>query len=340
MRNAVLISLALVALASASTLRNQIEEAMDMWEEYKNKFGKEYEESEENTYMEAFVKNVIHIDRHNKDYKAGKKSFEMGLNDISDLSRAEYKRLNGFKPRLMGDRLGATKRNSTKWMSPMNVQVPDEVDWRDEGYVTPVKNQGMCGSCWSFSATGALEGQHKRQSGKLISLSEQNLVDCSSKYGNHGCEGGLMDFAFEYIKQNHGIDTEDSYPYTGRNGRCHFNKGTIGADDIGYVDLPENDEEALKLAVATQGPISVAIDAGHRSFQLYKKGVYYEAECSPEELDHGVLLVGYGTDPVGGDYWLVKNSWGTSWGENGFIRMARNKKNHCGIASKASYPLV
>jgi cathepsin L len=339
MRHLSVVCLALVAIASASTLRSQIEEAMDLWDDYKTQFGKEYEENEENGFMEAFVKNVIHIDRHNKEYRAGRRTFEMGLNDISDLSRADYKRLNGFKLRLMGDRLGS-KQNRTSWMVPMNVQVPDEVDWREEGFVTPVKNQGMCGSCWSFSATGALEGQHKRKTGTLVSLSEQNLVDCSTKFGNHGCEGGLMDFAFEYIKQNHGVDTEDSYPYLGKNGRCHFSKSTIGADDTGYVDLPENDEEALKLAVATQGPISVAIDAGHRSFQLYKKGVYYEEQCSPEELDHGVLLVGYGTDPVGGDYWLVKNSWGTSWGENGYIRMARNKKNHCGIASKASYPVV
>ncbi|KIH42437.1 papain family cysteine protease, partial [Ancylostoma duodenale] len=123
-----------------------------------------------------------------------------------------------------------------------------------------------------------------------VSLSEQNLVDCSTKYGNHGCNGGLMDLAFEYIKDNHGIDTEESYPYVGRDMKCHFKKKDIGAVDNGYVDLPEGDEEALKIAVATQGPISIAIDAGHRTFQLYKKGVYYDEECSSEELDHGVLL--------------------------------------------------
>lgn len=267
-----------------------------------------------------------------------KKTFEMGVSEIADLPFSQYRKLNGYRHRRMYGDAGLS--NGTKWMAPMNTKAPESVDWREHGLVTEVKNQGMCGSCWAFSSTGALEGQHARQTGKLVSLSEQNLVDCSTKYGNHGCNGGLMDQAFEYIRDNHGVDTEDSYPYKGRDMKCHFDKKSIGADDKGFFDIAEGDEEALKLAVATQGPISVAIDAGHRSFQLYKKGVYYEEECSSEDLDHGVLLIGYGTDPEHGDYWLVKNSWGPGWGEKGYIRMARNKDNHCGIATKASYPLV
>lgn len=149
-----------------------------------------------------------------------------------------------------------------------------------------------------------------------------------------------MDNAFKYIKANGGIDTEMSYPYDGLDDSCHFEKNGIGATDKGFVDIPEGNEKKMAEAVATMGPVSVAIDASNPSFQMYSQGVYFEPLCSPDKLDHGVLVVGYGTDPSGIDYWLVKNSWGSSWGEKGYIKMARNKDNHCGIASASSYPLV
>ncbi|XP_035217918.1 cathepsin L-like [Stegodyphus dumicola] len=149
-----------------------------------------------------------------------------------------------------------------------------------------------------------------------------------------------MDQAFEYIEYNHGIDTEEAYPYRAKQGRCHYKKSNRGATDTGYVDVPSGDETKLMEAVATVGPISVAIDASHESFQFYSHGVYNEVECDSQNLDHGVLVVGYGTTEDGEDYWLVKNSWGTVWGDQGYIKMSRNKNNQCGIASQASYPLV
>jgi len=229
---------------------------------------------------------------------------------------------------------------------PEHLVAPGKVDWREEGAVTPVKNQGQCGSCWAFSTTGSLEAAHFRLTEKLVSLSEQQLVDCSAKFHNDGCEGGLMDNAFEYIKSVGGLSTEESYPYHAKQGKCHFNKANIGATCTGYVDVKSGDEDSLRDAVASVGPISVAIDATEDKFMLYKDGIFVDTGCNngEDDLDHGVLIVGYGTnkthDGTNKDYWVVKNSWGPEWGEKGYIRMARNLENMCGIATKASYPLV
>lgn len=150
-----------------------------------------------------------------------------------------------------------------------------------------------------------------------------------------------MDYAFQYIKSNHGIDTEKSYPYEGKVGKCRYTSKNTGATDSGFVDIPSGNEEKLKQAVATIGPVSVAIDASHPTFQFYSEGVYDEPDCNSTELDHGVLVVGYGVDDeTNEEYWLVKNSWGRAWGQGGYIKMSRNKENQCGIATAASYPLV
>jgi len=262
------------------------------------------------------------------------------MNKYGDLTNEEFRtHANGFKRSLM-DRSDSAPRGST-FLIPHNLQVPTDVDWRTKGYVTHVKDQGHCGSCWAFSAVGALEGQHFRKSGKMVELSEQNLVDCSTAYGNEGCNGGLMDNAFNYVKANKGIDTETSYPYEAKDDRCRFKQQDVGAEDTGFTDVTPGDENALTAALASVGPISVAIDASHESFQFYSKGVYYEPQCSSSALDHGVLAVGYGVDPAKNEkFYIVKNSWGPGWGEKGFIRMARDRENHCGIASAASYPLV
>jgi len=252
---------------------------------------------------------------------------------------------------MLGTRYNRTNRASASSATftrlPEHIKAPDSVDWRKEGAVTPVKNQGQCGSCWAFSTTGSLEGAHFRLTNKLVSLSEQQLVDCSAKFHNDGCNGGLMDNAFDYIKSIGGLDTEEEYPYHAKQAKCHFNKAHVAATCTGYVDVKSGDEDALRDAVATVGPVSIAIDATEDKFMLYKDGVFVDDGCSngDEDLDHGVLVVGYGNDATtmkgdSMDYWIVKNSWGPEWGEAGYIRMARNLKNMCGVATKASYPLV
>jgi cathepsin L len=319
---------------NSATIKDIIQ---DEWEAFKSMFGKKYSnETEEVFRMKIFLENKRKIARHNVRAANGFHSYHLAMNHFGDLLHHEFVRLmNGYKPHL---RLHTY--NASTFLTPHHIDLPKQVDWRKHGYVTDVKDQGQCGSCWAFSSTGALEGQHFRKTGKLISLSEQNLVDCSKKFGNNGCEGGLMDNAFSYIRHNHGLDTEKSYPYEAHNGRCRFHKTDVGATDTGFVDIEAGNEKKLMEAVGTVGPVSVAIDASHESFQFYSHGVYDEPECSSEELDHGVLVVGYGTDSSGNDYWIVKNSWSEKWGEKGYIRMARNKNNQCGIAAAASYPLV
>jgi len=303
--------------------------------DFKLEHEKNYEsEAEEMLRKEIFTEHLKTINMHNYLYSKGLKTYTMGVNKYTDLSHKEFvTMMNGWK------RTSNTSGGSTYLSPNVKLDLPDTVDWRDKGYVTPIKDQKNCGSCWAFSTTGSLEGQNFRKSGKLTSLSEQNLVDCSRSFGNEGCNGGLMDNAFKYIKSNNGIDTEDSYPYEGKDDKCRYKAEDKGATDTGFIDVTSGDEAKLQEAIATVGPVSVAIDAGNPSFQMYKKGIYNEPGCSSQNLDHGVLAVGYGT-LNGVDYWLVKNSWGTSWGDKGYIYMSRNKDNQCGIATAASYPTV
>ncbi|EEE64302.1 hypothetical protein OsJ_19139 [Oryza sativa Japonica Group] len=215
--------------------------------------------------------------------------------------------------------------------------VPDAVDWRQSGAVTKVKDQGSCGACWSFSATGAMEGINKIKTGSLISLSEQELIDCDRSY-NSGCGGGLMDYAYKFVVKNGGIDTEADYPYRETDGTCNKNKLKRRVVTIdGYKDVPANNEDMLLQAVAQQ-PVSVGICGSARAFQLYSKGIF-DGPC-PTSLDHAILIVGYGSEG-GKDYWIVKNSWGESWGMKGYMYMHRNTGNSngvCGINQMPSFP--
>lgn len=260
-------------------------------------------------------------------------SFVLGHNQFSDLTHDE------FRAHYLSTLLVVAEPRKADMHVASDVALPESMDWRNKGAVSGVKNQGQCGSCWAFSATGSLESQHFLKTGNMTLLSEQNLVDCSGPQGNKGCAGGWMNSAFTYIQANKGIDTEASYPYTAMDGSCKFSPDHVGATCTGFKNIASKNETDLLNAVATVGPVSVAIDASHGSFQFYKSGVYDPFFCSQTRLDHGVLAVGYGNEN-GKNYWLVKNSWGAQWGNAGYIMMVRNKNNHCGIATAASYPTV
>jgi len=301
------------------------------WEDFKSKYTKEYEVFEEETRRAIWEDNHDFIERHNAAYEAGIETYSVGENEHNDLTNMEFaSMLTGLQKMELSE--------TAEMFEPVDYSdVRSTVDWRTDGYVTPVKNQGRCGSCWAFSATGSLEGQHYKKTGHLVSLSEQQLVDCST--ANYGCQGGWVYKAFDYIKTHHGIASESAYPYKGVKGHCHFHTNDAVATLTGWVHVRGGSETDLQAAVSQKGPISVAIDASHRGFQMYKHGVYHDSNCSPRNLNHAVLVVGYGQE-TGGKYWLVKNSWGRSWGNQGYINMAKDRHNHCGIASQAYYPTV
>ncbi|XP_078323573.1 cathepsin L-like isoform X3 [Crassostrea virginica] len=300
------------------------------WEEFKQAYHKVYTPREEITRKSVWLENLNVIAKHNIEADMGHHSYRLGMNEYGDLTTEEATAmLNGVR--------SSDFVNGSTFIPPNNLKLPKTVDWRKEGYVTPIKNQGRCGSCWAFSDIAALEGQHCRKTGKLVALSEQNLVDCSKE--NLGCKGGLPTNAYTYISRNGGIDTEESYPYTGRKNKCKFQQSQVGATCKGFVQVTSG-ELNLQKAVASVGSISVAIDASRPSFLLYKEGVYDDDACSPlMSFIHGVVVVGYGKFQ-GKDYWLVKNSYGTSWGIEDYIMMSRNKDNQCGISSHALYPTV
>ncbi|XP_024426046.1 cathepsin S [Desmodus rotundus] len=304
------------------------------WDLWKKTYGKQYKEkNEEGVRRLIWEKNLKFVMLHNLEHSMGMHSYDLGMNHLGDMTSEEVTAL------MSSLRVPSQWQRNVTYKSNPNQKLPDSVDWRDKGCVTDVKYQGSCGSCWAFSAVGALEAQVKLKTGKLVSLSAQNLVDCSvGKYSNRGCNGGFMTEAFQYIIDNNGIESEASYPYKAMDGKCQYDSKYRAATCSRYTELPEDSEDALKEAVANKGPVSVAIDASHPSFFLYRSGVYYDPACTLH-VNHGVLVVGYG-NLNGKDYWLVKNSWGLHFGDQGYIRMARNSGNHCGIASYASYPEI
>ncbi|KAH1246135.1 hypothetical protein AAZX31_06G166800 [Glycine max] len=283
----------------------------------------------------VFKANMMHVHNTNK----MDKPYKLKLNKFADMTNHE------FRSTYAGSKVNHHRmfrdmpRGNGTFMYEKVGSVPASVDWRKKGAVTDVKDQGHCGSCWAFSTVVAVEGINQIKTNKLVSLSEQELVDCDTEE-NAGCNGGLMESAFQFIKQKGGITTESYYPYTAQDGTCDASKANDLAVSIdGHENVPGNDENALLKAVANQ-PVSVAIDAGGSDFQFYSEGVF-TGDCSTE-LNHGVAIVGYGATVDGTSYWIVRNSWGPEWGELGYIRMQRNiskKEGLCGIAMLASYPI-
>ena len=307
--------------------------AQPNFEEWSVHHGKVYEPTERDYRESVYNRNLATIVAHN----AGNHSWTMAVNKFADLTPEE------FKARYVGG-LNKPKKNSLRKAAygPFNVTAnPSSVDWTTKGAVTPVKNQEQCGSCWAFSTTGSVEGAWFLSKGNLVSLSEQQLVDCSTAEGNQGCNGGLMDDAFQYIIDNKGITTEAAYPYTATGpNTCEAKGKPVAATLSGFKDVAANSETALETAIVQQ-PVSVAVEADQSVFQFYSGGVM-DSTCGTQ-LDHGVLAVGYGTD-TGKEYYKVKNSWGADWGEKGYIRLGRgakfNPSGQCGIQMMASYPVV
>jgi C1A family cysteine protease len=305
--------------------------AFPLWAQ---QFNKTYSSASERDYRNSvYIDNVRKIRAHNK----GGFNWTMDVNQFADLTASEFaaKYIRG----------GYKGRNATARDVDYNLlgatALPASVDWTAKGAVTPVKDQGQCGSCWAFSTTGAVEGAWFLKNGTLVSVSEQQLVDCSTAQGNQGCDGGLMDYGFQYIVDNKGITGEVNYPYTATGPNTCVAKGKpVVARVTGFKDVPTGSETALMTAIVA-APVSVAVEADQNVFQFYSGGVM-TAACG-SQLDHGVLAVGYGT--LGGvDYYKVKNSWGSSWGDNGYILLGRGSafgsNGQCGIQMDPSYPVV
>lgn len=302
---------------------------------WKKTHNKQYDsKTQEIERFEIFVDNYIQIQIHNSEFEKGLHTHQVGLNHFADLTIKEFSNFVKTEP-------NQSKQNLPKIANLRSItfdETPDSIDWRNKNVVTNVKDQGQCGSCWAFSTIESVESAYAIANDDLLVLSEQELVDCSTKYGNNGCNGGLMDYGFKYIKDN-GISLESDYPYHATDGTCNQSVNKTAVKVTGFVDVPATEDD-LKIAVSKQ-PVSVGIAASSFAFQFYKTGVY-STSCDDSQVDHGVQIVGYGSED-GKDYWILRNSWNTVWGDQGYMKLARNTKTKNGciqVASSASYPII
>jgi len=320
---------------------------LEDWEAWKQQHGKSYPtnsqakaelgelQQDESFRMKVWMENRAAIEKHNEEFDQGVHTFQLGLNEFSDLSSHEFSMMNGYRPSSEEKKNEANVTLSVR--SLPHRSLPHSVDWRKKGAVTEVKYQGHCGSCWAFATIGAVEGANVIQAKrKLEELSVQQLVDCVSHH--YGCQGGTHEVAYDYII-DHGIATAKSYPYMMRDTQCQPPQYTWTSIK-GRHPIQEGNEDELMEAVALKGPVAVAIHVRGDSLRNYHSGVYSDSSCSNRrhDLNHEVLVVGYGREN-NQDYWLIKNSWGKTWGENGYVKLARGK-NMCGVATEAGYPVM
>ncbi|XP_009352795.2 zingipain-2-like [Pyrus x bretschneideri] len=335
----VTILVTLGTLASEATSRTLYQASIAAkHEQWMKKHGRVYQDSaEKERRFQIFKNNVEFVEKFNSEANM---TYSLHINRFSDMTYDEFLRdYTGYKQPT--ESTSSTAASFT-YENLSLADVPQSIDWRENGAVSPVKFQGSCGCCWAFSAVAAVEGITQIKTGKLISLSEQQLVDCDTD--NNGCQGGWMGNAFAYIQRNGGIASEENYPYQssdGSAGTCDMNKANEAAAQItSYAEVHPNSETDLLKAVSMQ-PVSVAINTSP-AFQYYKGGVFTGDDCGTE-LNHAVTIIGYGTAEDGTPYWLIKNSWSDTWGENGYMKILRNADapgGVCGLAIKPCYPTM
>ncbi|XP_051007077.1 cathepsin 7-like [Acomys russatus] len=305
------------------------------WEDWNKSNENAYSPEEEKQKRELWEETMKMIKLHNRVNEPGINNITVEMNGFGNMTTEEMEKM-------MNDSSALTLRKGRRIQKRGDVKIPKTLDWRREGFVAPVRRQGACGACWAFAVAGAIEGQLFKKTGKLTPLSVQNLVDCSRTFGTNGCKGGKLYSAFQYVKNNGGLEAEATYPYEATVRNCRYRREYSVVKVIRFLVVPRN-EEALMNALVTIGPIAVGIDAEHESFKKYTGGIYNEPKCRSNSPSHSVLLVGFGyegQESEGKKYWLIKNSHGEQWGENGYMKIPRDQNNYCGIASYAMYPVL